>query len=108
VLEFLSATQDPCELVMAADVFVYVGALDEVFRQVARLMPAQGCFSFTLEESTGAELELRASLRYAHSEAGVRRLAQQHGFEVQALERRPVREDQRQPIPGLFVWLQKS
>jgi predicted TPR repeat methyltransferase len=108
VLEFLAGSQDRCDLVVAADVFVYVGALDEVFRQVARLMPAQGTFTFTLEESTQAEVELRASLRYAHSEAGVRRLAQQHGFEIIAMERRPVREDQRQPIAGLFLWLERS
>jgi predicted TPR repeat methyltransferase len=108
VLEFLAGGSDTFDLVLAADVFVYVGALDEVFRRLAQRMPAKGSFSFTVEESSGAELELRASLRYAHSQAGLRRLARQHGFEVEAMERRPVREDQRRPIPGLFFWLEKT
>ena len=69
---------------------------------------APGRFAFTVEESLGAELELRPSLRYAHSEAGLRRLADANGFRIAALEHRPVREDQRQPIPGLFFWLEKS
>ena len=108
VVAFLAQSRESFDLVVAADVFVYVGALEEVFRLLAARMPAGGSFCFTVEESQGPELELRASLRYAHSEAGIRRLAQQHGFAVSALERRPVREDQRVPIPGLFFWLEKN
>lgn len=107
IVEFLS-TAGSHDLVVAADVFVYVGALDEVFARIARRMPARGRFAFTVEESVGPELELRPSLRYAHSEAGLRRLAAANGFRVEAIERRAVREDQRQPIPGLFAWLERD
>jgi predicted TPR repeat methyltransferase len=108
VVAFLAQAQESFDVVVAADVFVYVGALDDVFRLLAQRMPAGGSFCFTVEESQGAALELRASLRYAHSEAGIRRLAQAHGFAVTALEKRPVREDQRVPIPGLFFWLERG
>jgi predicted TPR repeat methyltransferase len=108
VLEFLAAAQDSYDCVVAADVFVYVGALDEVFRLLSQRMPAAGVFSFTVEESSAGEAVLRPSLRYAHSEAGIRRLAQAHGFTITALDKRPVREDQQQPIPGLFFWMAKS
>jgi predicted TPR repeat methyltransferase len=105
---FLQARDEPFDLVVAADVFIYVGALDEVFRLLAARMPTGGSFCFTVEESQGAELELRASLRYAHSEAGIRRLAREHGFGVAALEKRPVRQEQGGPIPGLFFWLERE
>ena len=49
--------------------------LDEVFRLVAERMSAGGSFCFTVEDAQESELELRPSLRYAHSEAGIRRLA---------------------------------
>ena len=65
-------------------------------------------FCFTVEESEREELALRSSLRYAHSEAGIRRLADAHGFRITAIERRQVREEQRQPIPGLFCWLERT
>ncbi|MEJ5992595.1 tetratricopeptide repeat protein [Ramlibacter sp. PS3R-8] len=107
IVEFLARSPDIYDLVVAADVFVYVGALDDVFAQVANVMLPGGRFSFTVEEALGEEFELRPSLRYAHSEAGLRRLADTHGFRFAALERRPVREDQRQPISGLFVWLER-
>jgi predicted TPR repeat methyltransferase len=105
---FLQARDEPFDLVLAADVFIYVGALDEVFRLLAARMPRGGSFCFTVEESQGAELELRASLRYAHSEEGIRRLAREHGFTVAALEKRPVREEQGVPIPALFFWMEKG
>ena len=106
--DFLATGSDGFDLVVAGDVFVYVGALDDVFAHTAQRMPAGGVFAFTLEDSAGEELELRASLRYAHSEPGIRRLADANGFRITALERRPVREDQQQPIPGLFFWLEKA
>lgn len=108
VVEFLEATQESFDLVVAADVFIYVGALDAVFAALARRMPAGGSFCFTLEESREGEVVLLPSLRYAHSEAGLRALAQRHGLRVLAVERRPVREEQRQPIAGLFCWLERS
>jgi predicted TPR repeat methyltransferase len=108
LVDVLALSQASFDLVVAADVFIYVGALDDVFRLLAQRMPAGGNFCFTVEESRGPELELRASLRYAHSEAGIRRLANAHGFAVGAMERRPVREDAGAPIPGLFFWLEKD
>lgn len=107
IVQFLAGGTERYDAVVAADVFIYVGALDEVFRLLAQRMLPGGQFCFTVEESTGGELELRASLRYAHSEALVRRLAGAHGFRVAAIERRPVREEQRRPIPGLFVWMER-
>lgn len=108
VAEFLVGSSESHDLVVAADVFIYVGALDGVFASLASRMPAGGVFCFTVEESEGEELVLRPSLRYAHSEAGIRRLAQAHGFRVDAIERRAVREEQRRAIPGLFCWLSRG
>lgn len=107
-VEYLAAAQEPYDLVLAADVFIYVGALEEVFAQVARVLEPGGSFCFTVEECTEADFVLRPSLRYAHSEAYLRRLAQGNGLRVTALERGTVREEQRQPIAGLFVWMEKG
>jgi predicted TPR repeat methyltransferase len=108
VLDWLRACQDAHDCVVAADVFIYVGALDAVFAELGRLMPPGAQFCFSVEESGGAELELRASLRYAHSEAYVRRLADACGFRVRQLERHPVRTEREGPIPGLFCWLART
>jgi predicted TPR repeat methyltransferase len=108
VAEFLAACDESFDLVVAADVFVYVGALAAVFRSLAQRVPPGGVFCFTVEESREQELVLRASLRYAHSEAGIRRLARENGFAVTAMERRAVRQEERQAIAGLFFWLTRN
>jgi predicted TPR repeat methyltransferase len=104
LLAFLRRADRQYDLVIAADVFIYVGALDDVFAAVAQVMPPGGVFCFSVEESP-QDLELRSSLRYAHSERALRRLASDHGFDWLALARGPVREEQREPIAGLFAWL---
>jgi predicted TPR repeat methyltransferase len=107
--DFLASANARYDLVLAADVFIYVGALEHVFGQVARVMPAGGVFCFSLEEASEAErLVLRASRRYAHSEGYIRALAAQHGFAVTSLQRGPVREEERVAIPGLYFWLARS
>lgn len=104
--EFLHGAAGRYALVVAADVFIYVGALEGVFAGVARVMEVGGIFCFSVEEApAGVELGLQPSLRYAHSEAYVRALAGAAGFEVVRVERHAIREDQRRPIPGLFAWL---
>ena len=105
VAEHLHATPQRYGLIVAADVFVYVGALDAVFEGVARVIEPGGLFAFSVEESAGAELELRTSSRYAHSEAYVARLAQACGFQRLVLERGTLRHDQRRPIGGLLFLL---
>jgi predicted TPR repeat methyltransferase len=107
VAEHLHGTAERHDLVVAADVFVYIGDLEAVFAGTARVLDAGGLFAFSVEEAAaGVErFELRASSRYAHSEAYVRQLAASHGFERRALTRTTLRHDQRQPIGGLLVLL---
>lgn len=109
LVQFLQAAPPGYGLVIAADVLIYVGALEPVFAGVARVLQAGGTFCFTVEQAAGArDVELRPSLRYAHSEGYLRRLAQDHGFTVERLQQGRLREEQRVPIPGLFAWLRKN
>ena len=109
VVEFLLAASRRYDLVLAADVFIYVGALEPVFAAAARAMASGGMFCFSVEEApAGQELALQPSLRYVHSEGYIRKLAAANGFSMLQTARHAIREDQRQPIPGLFCWLQKD
>lgn len=106
VADYLHSASRRDDLVLAADVFIYVGDLDRVFAGVARVLQPGGLFAFTVElAAQGQELQLLPSLRYAHSEAYIRRLASAHGLTVQLLLRAPLREDQQQPVEGLYVYL---
>lgn len=107
--DYLHATPQRYDLVIAADVFIYVGALEHVFAGVARVMPPGGRFCFCVElAAPGPDLVLQPSLRYAHSAAYIHGLARQSGFEVAAAGEWPIREDQGSPVPGLFAWLARQ
>lgn len=101
----LHETPERYDLVAAADVFIYVGALAPVFAGVRRVLRSGGVFAFSVELSQGEDLVLLPSLRYAHSAAYLRRLAAQHGLELVQQQAVTLREDQRQPIAGLVLCL---
>lgn len=107
--EHLRATGRRYDLVVAADVFIYVGALQPVFEGVARVLRPGGLFCFSVERADeGHDLQLRPSLRYAHSERLLRSLAEAHGLRVAALEAGPLRQDQDGVIPGWYAWLRRG
>lgn len=104
---FLIETTRHVDLVLAADVFIYVGELSAVFQSVRRILEPGGCFAFTVERPPkGQDIHLLPSLRYAHSESYVRQLAADHGFSVRQIITAPLRHDQLQPVQGLYVYLE--
>ena len=109
LLPFLASGTELAQLVMAADVFIYVGALEAVFAAVRQRLAPGGCFAFSVEKVGTAQdaqgLVLLPSLRYGHSAAYVERLAQANGLQVVRQWEAPIREDQRQPVPGLYFHL---
>ena len=111
VESFLESTETRHDLVVAADVFIYIGDLSRVFAGVRRVAEPGGLFCFSLEvahQEKDADFELQPTLRFAHSERYVRRLAAEHGFEVIGTKHAPLRQDQRKAIDGLFISLRKS
>jgi predicted TPR repeat methyltransferase len=105
-VEFLNGSDERYDLVLATDVLVYIGDLAPLFAAVRRVME-RGVFCFSVEMLAAGrgDFQLRPSLRYAHAEAYLQRLAAEHGFATIAAQRAPVREDQRDPVAGLFVYL---
>ena len=109
IAEYLRTTDQRYDLVLAADVFIYVGDLEPVFSGVRRVMEPGGVFCFSAELPNGSEdFELKTSLRYGQSERYIRELASGHGFAVIKVLRHPIREDQQQTIDGLYVYLSRD
>jgi predicted TPR repeat methyltransferase len=76
LLPFLAQSDEPADLIVAADVFIYVGALDAVVPTAARRLAPGGVLAFSVEQADpGHDLQLRPSLRYAHGQSAIERLA---------------------------------
>ncbi|MFE1598817.1 class I SAM-dependent DNA methyltransferase [Methylobacterium sp. ID0610] len=90
------------DLVVAADVFVYVGDLGPAFAGVARALSADGLFAFTLQAQAGEGAVLGPDGRYAHAEALVRRETAAAGLAIVTLEAASTRRERGEDVPG---WL---
>jgi len=109
LVEHLRQSSHRYDLVLSADVFIYVGDLEPVFAGVARVMPPAGVFCFSVEEAgDDRTVVLNTHQRYAHSERYIRALAARHGFGIVRVLRHAIREDQREAIPGMYCYLVKS
>lgn len=107
LVDHLRATDERHDLVLAADVFIYIGDLAPVFEAVRRVLEPGGVFCFSAECASREDLdfELLPSLRYAHSQRYLAELAQRHGFKARRMVERPIREEQRRQVAGRFVYL---
>ena len=92
------------DLVTAADVFMYVGALEGVVKTVDGLLAEGGLFAFSVEKLDAAEgFALQPSRRYAHAEGYVKRVLREAGLTVVSLEEQIIRQDRNEPVTGLIV-----
>jgi predicted TPR repeat methyltransferase len=92
------------DLVIAADVFVYVGDLHRAFANVVQGLACDGLFAFSVENHSGDDdLILQPSLRYTHSENYVRRLLAEHSMAPLSIQRETIRMDRGDQLQGLVV-----
>ena len=109
LVAFMQQTTEPADLVIAADVFIYVGWLEAVFEALSPRVRSGGWLALTVEEADpGFEVQLHSSLRYAHALSYLQKLAAQHGWHRAKAHRAPLRLDQAQPLMGAYVYLQKT
>jgi predicted TPR repeat methyltransferase len=108
--QFLEDTEERFDLVVAADVLIYIGDPAPLFAAVAAAMP-RGLFAFTAEAAddggAGPGWHLLPSLRYAHARKHLLRLAQANGFEPVLVEHAAVRHEQGKAVDGLYVVLRR-
>jgi predicted TPR repeat methyltransferase len=96
------------DLLLAADVLVYLGDLAPLVEHCARLLKPGGLLAFTVERLAGdAPYRLHAGRRYAHSRSYVESLAAQP-FTMSCLEEISARSDRGQPVAGLLAVMRRG
>jgi predicted TPR repeat methyltransferase len=91
------------DLVLAADVMVYVHDPLPLLREAARVLKPGGLVAFTAETHLGDGVILGAGLRYAHSAATVRAAIEAAGLRLDQLEAASARTESGVPAPGLVA-----
>lgn len=105
IVPWVRATEKTFDLVLAADVLVYLGDLDPLFMAVRRVLRPGGLFAGTVEQLPADESEkflLRPQRRYAHAENYLTNLAKNCNFTLQTLEACTPRYESGRPVQGLL------
>jgi predicted TPR repeat methyltransferase len=91
--------------ITAADVFIYVGDIEEIVRDARRVLMKDGMFVFSCEATKAGEpdLILRDTMRYAHSASAVRAMCEAAGFKQVDIESFDLRNEGGAPVAGYIV-----
>ena len=107
---------DPASLVIACDVFCYIGDLEPVFAKVHNALETGGIFAFSTEllvetsDSSDKKLpyQLHNAARFAHSQEYVEELAQYEGlFAIDGMKRVVLRKNRGENVSGLLSIIRK-
>jgi predicted TPR repeat methyltransferase len=98
-----SETQATYDLVLAADVFMYLDDLAPVLKAVAAATAPGGTVAFSVEAHDGDGVMLRDTLRYAHGAAHVHDALAAAGLTPVSLDSASTRTEKGVPVPGLIV-----
>lgn len=90
------------DTVIASDVFVYIGDLDNIFKAVHAAMKDNSVFSFTTEalQNTRDDYKLEHTGRYKHSHEYIERITKKNGFTLIYSCLMPIRQQNGIDIPG--------
>jgi predicted TPR repeat methyltransferase len=92
------------DVITAADVFCYFGALENVFAAIAKLLQPQGWFVFSVEQSQGdASPVLCEHGRYAHSRSYVERSLRETGLAPVDVHQDCLRFERGAPVEGFVI-----
>lgn len=94
------------DLIVSADVFIYLGDLQAVFESASAVLRPGGLFAFSTETGEeGTTYALRTSARYAQSVAYIRDLARQAVLVEVSMDEIVLRQEAGQPMAGnVFVF----
>lgn len=106
---FLASRPDAgADLVVAADVFVYLGELAPAFAQSARVLAPGGLLAFTVQSHAGEGVAVGEDRRFRHGEDWLRDRLATARLRPVLIEEASTRQDRDVPVPGLLVVAERA
>lgn len=110
VTGFSQQTTEKYDLLVAADVFAYIGKLDNTFAELSTISAPKATLAFTVEhlEDHEGSLKIRSTGRFAHSQKYIEDLATTNSMKLLRKTREKIRREGHTWIMGwLFVFEMK-
>jgi len=96
------------DLIVAADVLVYVGDLATVFAAVGTALAAEGMFAFSVETYAGDGFKLEPTMRFAHGCTYIEAAAREVGLRPLLIQPASTRREAGADAPGLICVFEKT
>jgi predicted TPR repeat methyltransferase len=97
----------PYDLIVSADVFVYIGALEDIFKYAAARLNKGGIFAFSVESTDDDPWILGPDHRYAHENNYILQCLDQAGLSLQGQKKTVLRQDAGKPVLGYLYVAEK-
>lgn len=104
---FLEKTTTQFDLIIAADVFVYFGALEKILKKISQHLKPNGLCALTVERQKAEETNytLQATGRYTHHPSYVSKCITNNTLKIESAIPIPLRQQQGQVVEGyLFIF----
>jgi len=108
ICEALRATSTIYDFLLAADVFGYIGDLNELFMQAGTCCSPNCYFLFSTETTEKGNYTLRPTGRFAHSIDYICTVSKQHGWQLCHTQKTNLRMDKGEWVTGNLWILKKS
>lgn len=98
------------DLIIAGDVFTYIGNLDTIFKFAFNALNTMGALAFTTEKLNDPtnNYYLQTNMRFSHEKRYIEYLASQHKFTVEARHNAQLRTEKGKPTEGYVYLLTKK
>lgn len=100
IIHFLQTTTEIYDFFLATDVFIYVGALDDIFTTLRAVARPEAIFCFSTESLNSSGYQLRSTGRFAYSRDYITNIAAVSGWTVLNVEKTRLRKEREQWIIG--------
>ncbi len=108
LLSFLINKKENYDLILAGDVFVYLGDLDSIFKAIWQALRHQGLLIFNTEiTTTTTDFRMQQSGRFSHAKKYLDSLAKKYHFQIAYHATITSRQQQNKPVPGYLYVLKK-
>lgn len=108
ILSFLKTTNEIFDLIIAADVFTYMGELEPLFEACCQKSNGDATLCFSVEESTDEPFTLKDTGRFGHSFEYIKGIGEKTGWTIISSRLSKLRKDKNKWISGYLFILQRN
>lgn len=107
ITTFLTNCSIQYDLILAGDVLVYIGDLENIFQLIHQSLKSEGLFIFNTEITNSPGFKMNQSGRFSHNKAYLDELALKWNFSILSYHKIVTRMQNNEPVHGHFYLLKR-